>query len=76
VTRKVYTMALRYGAEAQAPSDWKEKLASIEGVAAVRGDLPNRAQFTATPTALEKVREHFSSSFHVEEIVGRGADQT
>jgi hypothetical protein len=67
-------MALKYGAQAPAPSDWKERLASIEGVASVRGDLPNRAQFTATPAALEKVREHFSSSFHVEEMVGRSAD--
>jgi len=69
-------MALKYGAEAQAPSDWKERLATIEGVAAVQGDLPHRAQFTATPAALEKVRQHFASSFHVEEIAGRKAEKT
>jgi hypothetical protein len=67
-------MAVKYGAEAQAPSDWKEKLASIEGVASVRGDLPNRAQFIATPAAVEKVRERFSASFLVEEIVGRSVE--
>jgi hypothetical protein len=68
-------MALKYGAEAQAPADWKEKLASIAGVASVRGDLPNRAQFTATPAAADTVRERFSASFHVEEIVGRSVDE-
>jgi hypothetical protein len=71
MTQKTYVMALKYGSANDPPPDWKERLASIQGVSSVAGTLPNRAHFTATSEAAQEVRAQFSHSFHVEEVVER-----
>ncbi len=70
MSEKRYVIAPRRGAFAPPPADWPERLARVEGVS-VRGATRNRAQFTASDEAAERVRAELGDGFHVEEVVER-----
>ena len=71
MSEKKYAIAQKRGGGGTPPAeDLKERLARIEGVS-VLGSTRNRAQFTASDEAAERVRSELGDSFHVEEVVER-----
>jgi hypothetical protein len=66
--QKAYVAAVKYGANA--PADWQERLANIEGVTLTRASA-RQARFRATSEAVEKVRAQLSNYVHIEELTER-----
>ena len=63
-------MAVKRGAEQKVPANWSEELKAVEGVS-VQGATGKRAQFEATPDAVDRVKSKFAENFHIEEAVER-----
>jgi hypothetical protein len=66
--QKAYVAAVKHGSDA--PADWPERLARIEGVTVTQAST-RQSRFTATPEAAKRVRAQLSSYCHIEELTER-----
>jgi len=71
MTEKTFSIAVKQYGQQSVPENWKERLAQIDGVTSVTGNLPHRAQFTATDQGIDSVKGEFGSAFYIEPLAGR-----
>jgi hypothetical protein len=63
-----YIVALRRDQQADAPSDWVDRIGALEGVSVV-GTTGKRAQVAADDDGLRRLRDELGSFTHIEPII-------
>ena len=63
-----YVIALRRDRRDDAPAQWLQRLAEVEGVSVV-GSSPRRARVLANDAGIERVRSTLGSYLHIEPVM-------
>jgi len=64
-----YVIAIKRELRAQAPSDWQERLAGIEGLEIQGSHSPYRVQVTASEKAISTAQHRMGDLLHIEPLV-------
>ena len=66
---QTYIIAVRRDARDRVSSVWPNQLKSIEGLTLLGASNPMRVQVLASPEAIERVRELYGDSCHIEPLI-------
>jgi hypothetical protein len=63
-----YIVALRRDQQADAPTDWVDRIGALEGVSLI-GATGKRAQVDADDDGLQRLRDEIGSFTHIEPVI-------